>query len=169
MRKLVTVLLSCVLLLGLFAGCVSQEEYDQLERKYNKLEKKYDKLLDDLGNEEENLSDEEKEWHENNPLNPTITIRDEVPHTTVPQYPTDAEGIPQSPSDAKISPEEAKEIARNALGITDEQMLSPFVHIGTYGESDESCYSVQFATLDYDYEFVISAVTGEILYRSDER
>ena len=88
---------------------------------------------------------------------------------TKPQFPTDAEGNPLQPSDAKISPEEAQKIAREALGITEEQMLSPFVHIGTYGENNESCYSVQFATLDYDFEFVISAVTGEILYRSDEQ
>jgi len=90
--------------------------------------------------------------------------------TTAPtqeQFPTDAEGNPLEPSDAKISPDQAQVIAREALGITEEQMLSPFVHIGTYGENNESCYSVQFATLDYDYEFVISAVTGEILYRSD--
>jgi len=93
----------------------------------------------------------------------------EAPSTTAAteRFPTDAEGNPQVPSDAKISPEKAKEIAREALGITEEQMLSPFVHIGTYGENNESCYSVQFATLDYDYEFVISAVTGEVLYRSD--
>ena len=84
------------------------------------------------------------------------------------QFPTDAEGNPLQPSDAKISPEEAQVIAQKALGITKEQMLSPFVHIGSYGESGESCYSVQFATLEYDYEFVISAVTGEVLYRSDE-
>ena len=87
---------------------------------------------------------------------------------TVEQFPKDAEGNPLQPSDAKISPERAQEIAREALGITKEQMLSPFVHIGTYGENNESCYSVQFATLDYDYEFVISAVTGEIYYRSDK-
>ena len=84
------------------------------------------------------------------------------------QFPTDAEGNPLEPSDAKISPDQAQEIAREALGITKEQMLSPFVHIGSYGENNESCYAVMFATLDYDYEFVISAVTGEILYRSDE-
>ena len=83
------------------------------------------------------------------------------------QFPKDAEGNPLQPSDAKISPDRAQEIAREALGITKEQMLSPFVHIGTYGENNESCYSVQFATLEYDYEFVISAVTGEIYYRSD--
>ena len=87
---------------------------------------------------------------------------------TKPQFPTDAEGNPLQPSDAKISPEEAQKIAREALGITEEQMLSPFVHIGT-NEAGESCYSVQFATLDYDYEFLISAVTGEIQYRSDQQ
>lgn len=91
-----------------------------------------------------------------------------VSTTPTERFPTDESGNPQVPSDAKISPERAQEIAREALGITKEQMLSPFVHIGTYGENNESCYSVQFATLDYDYEFVISAVTGEILYRSDE-
>lgn len=84
------------------------------------------------------------------------------------QFPTDAEGNPLQPNDAKISPDQAQEIAREALGITKEQMLSPFVHIGSYGENNESCYAVMFATLDYDYEFVVSAVTGEILYRSDE-
>lgn len=99
-----------------------------------------------------------------------VKVTDKQSSTTAAteRFPTDAEGNPQVPSDAKISPDKAKEIAREALGITEEQMLSPFVHIGTYGENNESCYSVQFATLDYDYEFVISAVTGEILYRSDK-
>ena len=81
------------------------------------------------------------------------------------QFPTDAEGNPLQPSDATISPEAAQEIVREAMGITAEQMLSPFIHIGEY--EGQSCYSVQFATLEYDYEFVVSAVTGEILYRSD--
>ena len=84
------------------------------------------------------------------------------------QFPTDAEGNPLQPGDATISPDRAQEIVREAMGITKEQMLSPFVHIGSYGENNESCYSVQFATLDYDYEFIVSAITGEILYRSDE-
>ena len=88
--------------------------------------------------------------------------------TPTEQFPTDAEGNPLQPSDAKISPDQAQEIAREALGITKEQMLSPFVHIGSYGENNESCYAVMFATLDYDYEFVISAITGEVLYRSDK-
>lgn len=88
--------------------------------------------------------------------------------STTEQFPTDAEGNPLPPSDATISPEQAMAIAREALGITEEQMLSPFVHIGEYGDPPQSCYSVQFATLEYDYEFVISAKTGEILHRSDE-
>jgi len=88
---------------------------------------------------------------------------------TVSQFPTDEEGNPLQPSDAKISPEEAQKIAREALGITEEQMLSPFVHIGTYGDNNESCYAVMFATLERDYEFVISAVTGNILYRDDQQ
>ena len=67
-----------------------------------------------------------------------------------------------------VSPEQAQEIARKALGITEEQMLSPFIHTGTYGDNQESAYSILFATLEKDYEFVISAVDGEILYRSDE-
>lgn len=68
----------------------------------------------------------------------------------------------------KVTPEQAQEIARKALGITEEQMLSPFIHTGTYGDNQESAYSILFATLEKDYEFVISAVDGEILYRSDE-
>lgn len=83
---------------------------------------------------------------------------------TTEQFPTDAEGNPLQPSDAKISPEQAQEIVRLDLGIEKEQMLSPFIHIGEY--EGQSCYSVQFATLDYDYEYVVSAVTGEILFRS---
>lgn len=89
--------------------------------------------------------------------------------TTVLQFPTDESGNPLQPSDAKISPEQAIVIVQEAMGITDEQMLSPFVHIGPYGENDESCYAVMFATLDQDYEFVVSAVTGEILYRDDQQ
>ncbi len=83
---------------------------------------------------------------------------------TAEQFPTDAEGNPLTPSDAKISPEQAQEIVRLDMGIEKEQMLSPFVHIGEY--EGQSCYSVQFATLDYDYEYVVSAVTGEILYKA---
>lgn len=66
------------------------------------------------------------------------------------------------------TPEQAQEIVREALGITEEQMLSPMIHIGEFGDPAESCYSIQFATLEMDYEFVVSAVTGQILYRSDE-
>lgn len=67
-----------------------------------------------------------------------------------------------------VTPEEAQEIVRVAMGITKEQMLSPFIHIGTYGDPEENCYSIQFATLEQDYEFIVSAVDGEILYRSDK-
>lgn len=67
-----------------------------------------------------------------------------------------------------VTPEEAQEIVQKALGITAEQMLSPFIHTGTYGDPAESAYSIQFATLEKDYEFIISAVDGDILYRSDE-
>ena len=67
-----------------------------------------------------------------------------------------------------ITGEEAQEIARKALGITAEEMLSPFIHYGEYGDPAESCYSIQFATLEKDYEFIISAIDGEILYRTDE-
>ena len=67
-----------------------------------------------------------------------------------------------------IEPEQAYVIIQDALGITQEQMLSPFVHYGEYGDPAESAYSVQFATLEKDYIFIISAVDGEILYRSDE-
>lgn len=67
-----------------------------------------------------------------------------------------------------VTPEEAQEIVREAMGITEEQMLSPFIHTGSYGDPAESAYSIQFATLEQDYEFVVSAVDGEILYRSDE-
>ena len=66
-----------------------------------------------------------------------------------------------------VTPEEAQEIACKALGITAEEMLSPFIHIGEYGEPAESAYSIQFATLEKDYEFIISAVDGEILFRTD--
>lgn len=67
-----------------------------------------------------------------------------------------------------IEPEEAYEIIQEALGITQEQMLSPFVHYGEYGDPAESAYSIQFATLEKDYIFIISAIDGDILYRSDE-
>lgn len=67
-----------------------------------------------------------------------------------------------------ITPEEAYEIIYDALGITQEQMLSPFVHYGEYGDPAESAYSIQFATLEKDYIFIISAIDGDILYRSDE-
>lgn len=68
----------------------------------------------------------------------------------------------------KIAPEEAQEIVQKALGITAEEMLSPFIHYGDYGDPAELCYSIQFATLQRDYEFIVSAIDGEILYRTDE-
>ena len=67
-----------------------------------------------------------------------------------------------------VAPEEARVIVCKALGITAEEMLSPFIHYGDYGNPPELCYSIQFATLEKDYEFIISAVDGEILYRTDE-
>lgn len=67
-----------------------------------------------------------------------------------------------------ITPEEAYEIIYDALGITQEQFLSPIVHYGEYGDPAESCYSIQFATLQKDYIFIISAIDGDIMYRSDE-
>ena len=67
-----------------------------------------------------------------------------------------------------ITGEEAQTIVQEALGITPEEMLSPMIHMGTYGDPAESAYSIQFATLEKDYEFVVSAEDGEILYRSDE-
>lgn len=67
-----------------------------------------------------------------------------------------------------ITPEEAYEIIYDALGITQEQMLSPFVHYGEHGDPPESAYSIQFATLEKDYIFIISAIDGDIMYRSDE-
>ena len=67
-----------------------------------------------------------------------------------------------------IEPEQAYTIIQEALGITQEEMLSPFVHYGTYGDPEESAYSIQFATLEKDYIFIISAVDGDILYRSDK-
>lgn len=67
-----------------------------------------------------------------------------------------------------IEPEQAYKVIQDALGITQEEMLSPFVHYGTYGDPEESAYSIQFATLEKDYIFIISAIDGDILYRSDE-
>ena len=67
-----------------------------------------------------------------------------------------------------IEPEQAYKIIQDALGITQEEMLSPFVHYGEYGDPAESAYSIQFATLEKDYIFIISAIDGDILYRSDE-
>ena len=67
---------------------------------------------------------------------------------------------------AKVTPEEAQQIVMDALGITQEQFLSPSVHYGEY--DGDFCYNVIFATLEKDYQFVVSATTGEILLRSDE-
>lgn len=67
-----------------------------------------------------------------------------------------------------ITPEEAREIICDALGITQEQMLSSFIHYGEHGDPAESAYSFQFSTLEKDYIFIISAIDGDIMYRSDE-
>ena len=66
-----------------------------------------------------------------------------------------------------VTAEEAQELVIKELGLTQEQVLSPFIHTGEYGDPAEPAYSIQFATLEKDYEFIVSAVDGEILYRSD--
>ena len=67
-----------------------------------------------------------------------------------------------------ITPEAACEIICDALGITQEQMLSSVIHYGEHGDPAEPAYSFQFATLEKDYIFIISAIDGDIMYRSDE-
>lgn len=77
-------------------------------------------------------------------------------------------GATKATTVTNIEPEEAYKIIQDALGITQEEMLSPFVHYGEYGDPAESAYSIQFATLEKDYIFIISAIDGDIMYRSDE-
>ena len=56
--------------------------------------------------------------------------------TPTEQFPTDAEGNPLQPSDAKISPDQAQEIAREALAeirpfIAGVELSAPFGNVNT--------------------------------------
>lgn len=60
-----------------------------------------------------------------------------------------------------LTPEEAQKIAMDAAGVCAKDVTDVHAHPGSY--EDAPCFSIHLTVDGTEYEYIIDAVTGEIL------
>lgn len=61
-----------------------------------------------------------------------------------------------------LSQEKANKIALGELGLSSKDVDDSHIHVGTYESAP--CYSVHITAGKLEYEVIVHAVTGEVLY-----
>lgn len=64
-----------------------------------------------------------------------------------------------------ITPEKAQEIALEDAGLSAKDVTDVHTHVSSY--EDVACYSIHITVDGTEYEYMIAAGTGEILYSED--
>ena len=68
-------------------------------------------------------------------------------------------------SSSLLTAEQAQKIALEDAGLSADDVTDVHTHVGTY--QNTPCYSIHITVDGVEYEFMIAAATGEILYKDD--
>ena len=156
MKKLLSVGLTALLALGLFAGCASND--DTVTTKAPE--------ANPPAQSQENLVQEQATELIDAPVTDQVQAPVSEPESQNPTADAPVQAPVSSPSEETISADEAKAIALNHAGFTEGDIRGYRAELDR--ERSGLVYEIEFVAGNYEYEYEVDAVSGAVLKAEKE-